>query len=96
MLVHYFGGRENIEEQVITRLEDKLRSENSCESALGTNDRAGREGRLAAHYGSFTPRLERFGCARALYEGQRRLWGFRALMRILPTRANARSKVPPV
>jgi AcrR family transcriptional regulator len=27
MLVHYFGGRENIEEQAITRLENRLRAE---------------------------------------------------------------------
>ena len=27
MLVHYFGGRENIEEQVITRLENRLRAQ---------------------------------------------------------------------
>ena len=27
MLVHYFGGRENIEEQAITRLEDRLRAQ---------------------------------------------------------------------
>lgn len=27
MLVHYFGGRENLEEQAITRLEDRLRAQ---------------------------------------------------------------------
>src|SRR5215472_7804110 len=27
MLVHYFGGRENIEQQAITRLEDRLRAQ---------------------------------------------------------------------
>src|ERR1700683_3415052 len=27
MLIHYFGGRENIEEQAITRLENRLRTQ---------------------------------------------------------------------
>jgi AcrR family transcriptional regulator len=32
MLVHYFGGRENIEERAITRLEDRLRAQFAPES----------------------------------------------------------------
>jgi AcrR family transcriptional regulator len=35
MLVHYFGGRENIEERAITRLEDRLRAQFAPDSFPG-------------------------------------------------------------
>jgi AcrR family transcriptional regulator len=144
MLVHYFGGRESIEEQAVTRLEEKLRAQFAPESfppgvsprtvvkALWERTTApGAQGVLQLVMDLSRRAWSGSARARAFYEEQRRLWvrllmnylpdeaaveevlqlfqgavltylvtgdpdpGMRALMRILPARSNARSKVPP-
>ena len=144
MLVHYFGGRESIEEQAVTRLEEKLRAQFAPESfppgvsprtvvkALWERTTApGAQGVLRLVMDLSRRAWSGSARARAFYEEQRRLWvrllmnylpdeaaveevlqlfqgavltylvtgdpdpGMRALMRILPARSNARSKVPP-
>jgi AcrR family transcriptional regulator len=144
MLVHYFGGRESIEEQAVTRLEEKLRAQFAPESfppgvsprtvvkALWERTTApGAKGVLRLVMDLSRRAWSGSARAREFYEEQRRLWvrllmnylpdeaaveevlqlfqgavlaylvtgdpdpGMRALMRILSTRSNARSKVPP-
>ena len=144
MLVHYFGGRESIEEQAVTRLEEKLRAQFAPESfppgvsprtvvkALWERTTApGAQGVLRLVMDLSRRAWSGSARARAFYEEQRRLWvrllmnylpdeaaveevlqlfqgavlaylvtgdpdpGMRALMRILPARPNARSKLPP-
>jgi AcrR family transcriptional regulator len=144
MLVHYFGGRESIEEQAVTRLEEELRAQFAPESfppgvsprtvvkALWERTTApGAQGVLRLVMDLSRRAWSGSARARAFYEEQRRLWvrllmnylpdeaaveevlqlfqgavlaylvtgdpdpGMRALMRILPARPNARSKLPP-
>jgi AcrR family transcriptional regulator len=144
MLVHYFGGRESIEEQAVTRLEEKLRAQFAPESfPPGVSPRTvvkalweratapGAQGVLRLVMDLSRRAWSGSARARAFYEEQRRLWvrllmnylpdeaaveevlqlfqgavlaylvtgdpdpGMRALMRILPARPNARTKVPP-
>ena len=98
MLVHYFGGREKIEQQAITRLEDRLRAQFVPEAfPPGTTAQAV----VSALWERTTARQSRgvlllvmdlskrawLGSKRAqlFYEQQQRLW-IELLMRFLPDR----------
>ena len=99
MLVHYFGGRENIEERAVTRLEEKLRAQFAPESfppgvspktviktlwEQTTSPAAGGVLRLVMDLS----RRAWSGSprARSFYEEQRRLW-VRLLLNYLPDEA---------
>lgn len=98
MLVHYFGGRENIEEQAITRLENRLRSQfvpaafppgataQAVVSSLWDRTTAPQLRGVLLLVMDLTKRAWS-GSKRAklFYEGQQRLW-IELLMRFLPNR----------
>jgi AcrR family transcriptional regulator len=98
MLVHYFGGRENIEEQAITRLENRLRAQFVAEafppgsaaqavvSALWDRTTAPQSRGLLLLVMDLSKRAWS-GSKRAklFYEEQQRLW-IELLMRFLPNR----------
>ena len=99
MLVHYFGGRENIEQQAITRLEDRLRAQfvpeafppgataQAVVSALWerTTDAQSR-GVLLLVMDLSKRAWSGSKHAKLFYEEQQRLW-IQLLMRFLPDRA---------
>jgi AcrR family transcriptional regulator len=87
MLVHYFGGRENIEEQAMTRLEDRLRAQFAPESfpsgvsieevVIALWDRTtapAAQGVLRLVMDLSRRAWSGSARARAFYEEQRRLW----------------------
>ena len=99
MLIHYFGGRENLEERAMTRLEDRLRSRFAPEAFPS---RVSAETVVAALWEQTTA-PEAKGIlllvmdvsrrawngskrARAFYTGQQRLW-VELLMKFLPDRS---------
>lgn len=96
MLIHYFGGRENIEEQAVTRLEDRLRAQFAPESfPSGVSARTvlktlwerttapGAKGVLRLVMDLSRRAWSGSERARAFYEEQRRLW-VRLLLNFLP------------
>jgi AcrR family transcriptional regulator len=96
MLVHYFGARENIEEQAVTRLEEKLRAQFAPESfppgvspktvvnALWEQTTApGAKGVLRLVMDLSRRAWSGSARARAFYEEQRQLW-VRLLLNFLP------------
>lgn len=96
MLVHYFGGRENIEEQAMTRLEDKLRAQFAPQNfppgvslqvvvtALWDQTTApASRGVLRLVMDVSRRAWNGSARARSFYAGQRRLWT-RLLMNYLP------------
>jgi AcrR family transcriptional regulator len=96
MLVHYFGGRESIEEQAVTRLEEKLRAQFAPESfppgvsprtvvkALWEQTTApGANGVLRLVMDLSRRAWSGSPRARAFYEQQRQLW-VRLLLHYLP------------
>jgi AcrR family transcriptional regulator len=96
MLVHYFGGRANIEEQAVTRLEEKLRAQFAPEcfppgvspktviEALWEQTTApGAKGVLRLVMDLSRRAWNGSARARAFYEEQRRLW-VRLLLNYLP------------
>jgi hypothetical protein len=99
MLVHYFGGRENIEEQAITRLENRLRAQfvpgafppgttaQAAVSALWDRTTAPQSRGVLLLAMDLSKRAWS-GSKRAklFYEEQQRLW-IELLMRFLPDRA---------
>jgi AcrR family transcriptional regulator len=99
MLVHYFGGRGNIEEQAITRLENRLRAQFAPEvfpagataqavvSALWERTTAPQSRGVLLLVMELSKRAW-LGSkrARAFYDEQQRLWG-ELLMRFLPDRS---------
>ena len=99
MLVHYFGGREKIEQQAITRLENRLRAQFAPEAfPSGANvqavvgalwDRATAppsRGVLLLVMDLSRRAWSGSKCAKAFYGEQQRLWT-ELLMRHLPDRA---------
>jgi AcrR family transcriptional regulator len=98
MLVHYFGGRENIEEQAITRLENRLRAQfvpeafppegtaQAVVSALWDRTTAPQSRGVLLLVMDLSKRAW-LGSKRAklFYEEQQRLW-IELLMRFLPNR----------
>lgn len=99
MLVHYFGGREDLEQQAITRLENQLRAQFIPEAfAPGTTPRAvvstlWERATAAQSRGVLLLVMDLskrawLGSKRAklFYEEQQRLW-IQLLMRFLPDRA---------
>lgn len=99
MLIHYFGGRENLEERAMTRLEDRLRSRFAPEAFPS---RVSPESVVAALWEQTTA-PEAKGIlllvmdvsrrawngskrAKAFYTGQQRLW-VELLMKFLPDRS---------
>lgn len=99
MLIHYFGGRENLEERAMTRLEDRLRAQFAPEAFP---PRVSAESVVAALWEQTTA-PEAKGIlllvmdvsrrawngskrARAFYAGQQRLW-VELLMKFLPDRS---------
>lgn len=99
MLVHYFGGRENIEQQAITRLENRLRAQFAPEafppeataqavvSALWDRTTAPQSRGVLLLVMDLSKRAWS-GSKRAklFYKGQQKLW-IELLMRYLPDRA---------
>ena len=99
MLVHYFGGRENIEERAITRLENRLREQfvpeafppgatvQTVMSALWDRTTAPESRGILLLVMDLSKRAWS-GSKRAkqFYEGQQKLW-IELLMRFLPDRA---------
>ena len=99
MLVHYFGGRENIEEQAITRLENRLRAQfvpesfrpgataQAVVSALWDRTTAPQSRGVLLLVMDLSKRAW-LGSKRAklFYKEQQRLW-IELLMRFLPDRA---------
>jgi hypothetical protein len=96
MLIHYFGGRENIEEQAVSRLEDKLRQQFAPESfPSGVSPKTvlktlwerttapGAKGVLRLVMDLSRRAWSGSARARAFYEEQRRLW-VRLLLNFLP------------
>jgi AcrR family transcriptional regulator len=96
MLVHYFGGRENIEELAVTRLEERLRAQFAPESfppgvssktvvkALWEQTTApGAKGVLLLVMDLSRRAWSGSARAQAFYEEQRRLW-VRLLLNFLP------------
>jgi AcrR family transcriptional regulator len=96
MLVHYFGGRENLEEQAMTRLEEKLRAQFAPEAfpagasiekvmaALWAQTTAPASAGVLRLLMDLSRRAWNGSArARAFYEEQRRLWT-RLLMTYLP------------
>jgi AcrR family transcriptional regulator len=99
MLVHYFGGRRNIEEQAITRLENRLRAQFSPEAfppgataeavvnALWNQAIAPQSKGVLLLVMDLSKRAwSGSKRAKAFYDGQQRLW-VELLMRYLPRRA---------
>jgi AcrR family transcriptional regulator len=99
MLIHYFGGREGIEERAMTRLEDRLRAQFAPESfprgvsaeivvrALWERTTAPEaKGVLLLVMDLSRRAWGGSGRARAFYEEQQRLW-VELLLRFLPNRA---------
>ena len=96
MLIHYFGGRENIEEGAMTRLEDRLRAQFATDSfppratpelVISTlwNRATAAESRNALLLVMDLSRRAWNGSrrAKAFYEEQRRLW-IELLLKFLP------------
>jgi len=99
MLVHYFGGRENIEEQAMTRLEERLRAQFAPENfppgvpvekvvaALWERTTAPASGGVLRLIMDLSRRAwNGSDRAKAFYEEQRQLWT-RLLMTYLPDKA---------
>ena len=99
MLVHYFGGRENIEEQAITRLENRLRAQfvpeafpqgataQAVVSAVWERTTAPQSRGVLLLVMDLSKRAwSGSPRARAFYDEQQRLW-IELLMRFLPDRA---------
>jgi AcrR family transcriptional regulator len=99
MLVHYFGGRDNIEEQAITRLENRLRAQFAPEafppgatpdaviSALWERTTAPQSRGVLLLVMDLSRRAwSGSKRAKAFYDEQQRLW-VELLMRYLPDRA---------
>jgi AcrR family transcriptional regulator len=99
MLVHYFGGRENVEQQAITRLEDRLRAQfvpqafppgttaQAVVNALWERTTAAQSRGVLLLVMDLSKRAW-LGSKRAklFYEEQQRLW-IQLLMQFLPDRA---------
>ena len=101
MLVHYFGGRGNIEEQAIARLESRLRGQFAPEafpqdstaqavvSALWERTTAPQSRGVLLLVMDLSKRAwSGSKSAKAFYAGQQKLW-MQLLMRFLPDRATA-------
>ena len=99
MLVHYFGGRRNIEEQAITRLEDRLRAQfvpeafspgataQAVVSALWDRTTAPQSRGVLLLVMDLSKRAwSGSKRSKAFYHEQQRLW-IELLMRFLPNRA---------
>ena len=99
MLVHYFGGRENIEERAITRLENRLRAQfvpeafpqgatvQAVVSALWERTTAPQSRGVLLLVMDLSKRAwSGSQRAKAFYDEQQRLW-IELLMRFLPDRA---------
>ena len=100
MLVHYFGGRQNIEEQAITRLENRLRAQfvpeafppgataQAVVSALWDRTTAPQSRGVLLLVMDLSKRAwSGSKRSKVFYQEQQRLW-IELLMRFLPDRAN--------